>query len=143
MMLFFIILQFSLLLLMLLQDWFPFAPFNHIEAFDLSYRLIGSIINGSFVFIPLLITLINYHEETMSLAANISLVAFYFTLTIGTVFSWWVPYFLGGFKSQKQQVSQAQFFPNSAENIIPNTLHTILHLQIWSCLALSIYLLVN
>jgi len=35
------------------------------------------------------------------------------------------------------------FLPARGDNVVPNTLHVILHLQIWICFILSVYLLVK
>lgn len=142
----FIILQFSLLLFMLFHDWIPIPPFNDISALKLSdsdfYRLLGSIINGLTVLIPLTLTLI--YQPTIPLSIYVTIVLFYLLLTIGTIFSWWVPYIFGSSENHKLQFSKFKnthhFLPPRGNNIVPNTLHAILHLQVWICLTISIYL---
>lgn len=150
-MIFFIFLQCILLFLMLFHDWVPASPFNDIKALKTSesnfYRLLGSFINGITVLIPLIITLKYYQQPNFSLAAIITIVVFYLLLTIGTILSWWVPYFFGSSAKHKQHFNKFKnthyFLPTCGNNIIPNTLHVILHLQIWTCLAISIYFLID
>lgn len=105
MMLFFIILQFILFLYMILHDWISVPPFNDIEALKKVdsnfYRLLGSAINGITVLIPLIITAIYYQQANIPLFAITTIVAFYFFLTIGTILSWWTPYFFGSSQNHK------------------------------------------
>ena len=148
--LWFIALQFVLLLFMIFHDWIPVPPFNDISALKLSdstlYRVIGSAINGITVLIPLIITIAYYQQPFMPLSATITLVAFYTLLTIGTIFSWWTPYLFGSSPKHKQAFNKFNnthyFLPKRGDNVIPNTLHIVLHLQIWTCLIISIYLLI-
>lgn len=151
MMLFFVILQFILLLFMIFHDWIPVPPFNDIEAIKMAdsdfYRLLGSAINGLTVLIPLIITLIYYRQPTIPLSITITLVFFYLLLTIGTILSWWTPYFFGSSEKHKQAFGKFKnthhFLPKRGDNIIPNTLHIVLHLQVWTCLVISVCLLVG
>jgi hypothetical protein len=134
---------------MLFHDWIPVPPLNDIQAlkkYDSQfYRILGSAINGAVVFIPLMLTLIFHNEQSIALAPNIIIVIFYAILTVGTIFSWWVPYFFGSSQKLKHQFSKFKkthhFLPARKDHIVPNTLHVILHLQVWACLALSIYFL--
>lgn len=151
MVLFFIILQFILLFFMLFHDWVPIPPLNDVEALKVSdsdfYRFLGSVINGVIVLIPLIITLNYYHQPSISRFATITVTAFYLLLTVGTVLSWWAPYFFGSSQKHKQQFSKFNnthhFLPARGDNIVPNTLHVILHLQVWICLAIAIYFLLQ
>jgi len=137
MMLFFTFLQIILLFFMLFHDWIPIPPFNDVVALKEvngnAYRLFGSFINGVTVLVPLLITLTYYHQSHLPLSAAINIVAFYFFLTIGTILSWWVPYFFGSSQKHKNAFRKFRnthyFLPARADNVIPNTLHVILHLQ--------------
>lgn len=150
MMLFFIFLQTVLLIFMLFHDWIPIPPLNDVATLKKVdgnfYRLLGSLINGATVLIPLLITLY-YHQSSMPLSASVTIFAFYFFLTIGTILSWWVPYFFGSSQKHQEQFSKFKnthhFLPARGSNVIPNTLHVILHLQVWLCLMISIYFLMN
>lgn len=146
---FFIILQCILLIFMLFHDWVSVRPFNDIDALKQVdshfYRLLGSVINGTLVLIPLILTCIFFHREHIPYLAIFFVFAFYLLLTIGTIFSWWVPYIFGSSEAHKQQFIKFKnthyFLPERGDNIVPNTLHVILHLLVWACLAISIYFL--
>lgn len=149
MMTIFILLQIILLLFMLFHDWVSFPPLNDIKTLKIHdsnfSRLLGSLINGITVLFPLIICL-RYYEKNIFPQAEIKTVfTFYFLLTIGTILSWWVPYFFGSPKKHKEKFNKFKnthhFLPERGDNVIPNTLHVILHLQVWACLAISIYFL--
>lgn len=136
---------------MLFHDWIsvpPFPPFNNITALKAvdsnKHRLFGSIVNSIPVLIPLVLTL-HYYPSRMPASTAITIVAFYLALTIGTILSWWTPYFFGSSAQQKQRFSKFNdthhFLPALGDNVVPNTLHVILHLQVWLCLAFSVYFL--
>lgn len=147
MMTFFIVLQCILLFFMLFHDWIPAAPFNDIPTLKLSdsnfYRLLGSAINGTTVLIPLVLTLL--YREHLPFSINCTIAAFYLLIMLGTILSWWVPYFLGSSPKHKEQFSKFKdthhFLPARGDNVVPNTLHVVLHLQVWACLAISLYFL--
>ncbi len=147
---FFILLQFVLLIFMICHDWIPIPPFNDIEALKITngsmHRLLGSAINGATVLIPFIITIPYYRQQYMSLSDAVTVVSFYLPLTIGTILSWWTPYFFGSSQKHKQAFSKFKnthhFLPKRGDNVIPNTLHVLLHLQVWTCLAISTYLLI-
>ncbi|MBI5274723.1 MAG: hypothetical protein HY860_06710 [Chlamydiales bacterium] len=148
---FFIALQCVLLFFMLFHDWIPASPLNNIS--DLKkvdsnvYRLFGSTINGLTVLIPLIITGIYYHRSSIPLFAMTTVTTFYLIITIGTILSWWVPYFFGSSQKHKQAFNKFknthQFLPLRGDHVRPNTLHIILHLQVWACLGISIYFLMK
>jgi hypothetical protein len=135
---------------MLFHDWIPVSPFNDIEALQITdsnfYRLLGSSINGVTVLIPLIITITYYQQPFMPYFATITLIAFYGLLALGSIFSWWIPYLLGSSPEHKQAFRKFKnthcFLPKRGDNVVPNTLHIVLHLQIWACLIISIYFLI-
>jgi hypothetical protein len=147
----FITLQCTLLFFMLFHDWIPVPPLNDIPALKKQdtrfYRLLGSAINGALVLIPLILTLIYYHTSTIVWPANLIIVIIYCIQTAGTIMSWWVPYFFGSSQKLKTAFSKFKnthhFLPARKDHIVPNTLHVILHLQVWACLVLSLYFLVH
>ncbi len=146
---FFIVLQCLLLFFMLFHDWIPVPPFNDIEALKKvdsnRVRLRGSLINGTFVLVPLILTIIYRHH--LPLAAKLIILLFYAALTVGTILSWWVPYLFGSSEKHRQAFSKFQhthhFLPARGNHVVPNTLHVVLHLQVWLCFAISIYLLIH
>lgn len=143
----FILLQFLLLLFMVFHDWISIPPFNDIEALKTSdnhfYRILGSLINGLIVFFPLLITVKYYQMDSFPLSAINTICIFYFILSLGTILSWWVPYVFGSSTKHKEAFRKFEkthhFLPRRGDNVIPNTLHVVLHLQVWACFAMSIY----
>lgn len=143
----FITLQSILLFFMLFHDWIAFPPFNDVEKIKLSDKLIQAVINGVTVVIPLLITLLAYHRSYLSFSASINIFIFYFILSVGTILSWWIPYLFGSSQKHKQAFNKFKnthhFLPKRGDNVVPNTLHVVLHLQIWACLVISLYLLSN
>ena len=146
---FFIIVQCVLLFFMLFHDWISVSPLNDVATLKkrdgVSGMLRSSAINGFTVLVPLIVTLMYVRSAYTPLFALIILVIFYSTVTLGTILSWWVPYFLGSSKKHKQAFSKFKnthhFLPARGTNVIPNTLHVILHLQVWTCLGISVYLL--
>lgn len=136
---------------MLFHDWIPIKPFNDIEALKLEdttfYRLLGSIINGSVVLIPLILTLAYAHQPPIPFSIISIVFAFYLLLTIGTILSWWVPYVFGSSEKHKQHFHKFKnthhFLPIRGDNIVPNTLHVVLHLQVWMCLVISTFFLTS
>lgn len=147
----FIVLQVSLLFFMLFHDWISIPPFNDIAALQRAdsrfYRLLGSVINGAFVLIPLILTIEFYDAANNQITspANIIIFIFYFILTIGTILSWWVPYFFGSSKKHKAAFAKFSnthhFLAPREDHVVPNTLHVILHLQVWICWLIAIYFL--
>lgn len=140
----FILLQLILFFIMILHDWLPILPFNNVA--DLKKhdsnkkRFIGSLINGVAVLIPLILTLIYYPNYSASTVNTI--ICFYLLITVGTIVSWWIPYIFGSSKSHKEAFLKFQnthhFLPKIKDHVVPNTLHVILHLFVWSCLAIAI-----
>lgn len=91
----FIILQIILLPQMALHDWVHLPPLTDIRELEKHStkkgRLINSIIFAFLIIIPLGLTY--YCQPDFSFLAKITIFNFYFLLTIGTIFSWWLPYF--------------------------------------------------
>lgn len=147
---FFIALQLILLFYMLFHDWIPLAPFNDIPTLKKTdsnaRRLLGSAINGVMVLIPLIITWIYFSEPRIPLAASIIVVLFYAVITFGTIISWWIPYYYGSSKSQKERFSKFKnthhFLPPRGDHVVPNTLHVVLHVLVWVSLLLALYFLI-
>lgn len=145
---FFIWLQFCLLFFMLFHDWIPVPPFNDIIALkkiDGNMRcLYGSLINGGGVLIPLWLTL-SYASVKIPSSTIMTIFFFYLVLTVGTICSWWIPYLFGSSAKHKQLFSKFSnthhFLPKRGDNVVPNTLHIVLHIQVWVCLLISTYLL--
>ena len=142
----FIILQSILLLFMLLHDLIKVPPFNDIDALratdSTSWLIFSTIVNSFCVAIPLYLTLQLFFQSAFS-CARLIIVCFYALLTFGTICSWWMPYILGSSASHKMHFHKFKnthhFLPARGNNVVPNSLHVVLHLLVWSCCALSIY----
>lgn len=143
----FLLLQVMLLLFMTLHDWIHLPPLTDIRAIEKYSTKRGRLINSSIffflVFIPLFLTW--YYAPCFPFWVLFSIVNFYGWLSLGTILSWWIPYLFGGYTNNHKQsfVEYEQthhFLPSIRDHVIPNTLHVILHVQIWVCLAISLYL---
>lgn len=145
---FFLIVQCVLFLFMTLHDWVDFPPFTNLselkKAHSFRFRLIGSLINGGLVLIPLIVTFI-YLSSPLPLWARLLFTTIYGLITFGTITAWWMPYFGGGYWIHGNQAGFEEyrnthsFLPKRGDNVVPNTLHVILHIQVWICFGLSVY----
>lgn len=146
--LFFFVIQCILLLFMALHDWIDIPPFTDLpalrKAHSFKFRFIGSLINATLVLVPLIITFC-YLTSSPPFWAQLLFATIYGLLTIGTITAWWVPYFGGGYLVHGNKAGFEEyrnthtFLPAIKNNVIPNTLHVILHIQIWICFGLSLY----
>lgn len=135
----FIILQTILLPIMALHDWIHLPPLTNIRELEKHSTVKGRFINSTIffflIFIPLLLTIV--YQPDYSFFVRISIFNFYFFLSVGTIFSWWVPYFFGSSEQHKKDFEEYKkthhFLPARGDNVIPNTFHVLLHLLIWSC----------
>lgn len=146
----FIAIQLLLFFFMIFHDWIDFPPFTDLaalrQAHSFKERLFGSLINGILVFIPLVIAMI-YRDSLLPFWAGIISVSIYGLITFGTIAAWWIPYFGGGYlihgnKAGFEEYRKTHsFLPKRGDHVTPNTLHVLLHVQVWICLGISIYLL--
>ncbi|HSX26863.1 MAG TPA: hypothetical protein VLE89_07665 [Chlamydiales bacterium] len=144
---FFIAIQVVLFFFMILHDWIDLPPFTDLEALKkahtFKFRLIGSVVNGALVLIPLAIVFF----FPLTLWARLVFVGLYGLMTFGTITAWWIPYFGGGYLLQGNKAGFEEyrnthsFLPPRGDNVVPNTLHVLLHLQVWICFGISLYLL--
>jgi hypothetical protein len=149
---FFLTIQCVLLFFMALHDWADIPPFTNLAALrrahSVKFRLIGSIVNAGLGLLPLLITW-GYLTSLLPLWARILFVVIYGFITFGTITAWWIPYFGGGYwihgnKAGFEEYRDTHtFLPRRGDNVTPNTLHVVLHLQVWICFALSVYWLLH
>ncbi len=133
---------------MAFHDWVDILPFTNLaalrKAHSFKFRLMGSVINGGLVLIPLLVSLF-YTASLLPFWARILFALIYGLITIGTITAWWIPYFGGGYwihgnkAGFEEYRNTHSFLPPRGDNIVPNTLHVILHLQVWICFGLSVY----
>ncbi len=86
-----------------------------------------------------------YLASPLPLWARLLFVSIYGLITFGTITAWWIPYFGGGYwiHGNKAGFEEYQdthsFLPPRGNNVVPNTLHVILHIQVWICFGLSLY----
>jgi hypothetical protein len=145
----FIALQSSLLLIMALHDWIEIKPLTDIRALEQHHtfqgRLLASTIYAILVLIPLTLTL--WYQPTIPVSALWCITSIYGLLTIGTIASWWIPYLLGSSEKHKADFAEYRnthaFLPARGDNVIPNTLHCVMHLQVWLCFTIGLYLLMQ
>lgn len=146
----FIFLQVILFFFMAFHDWVHLPPLTDIRALEKNStfkgRVITSTIFAIIVLIPLFLTW--FYQPDFPLWVLVSIVLDYGFLTLGTIFSWWAPYFFGSFSQEhKAAFTQYQnthhFLPPIGDNVIPNTFHVLLHFQIWVCFGIAIYLLLS
>ena len=146
---FFIILQIILAFFLAFHDWLDLPPLTDIKALEKYHtkkeRLLSSCINTILVLIPSLMTI--QSRGHFSLRGIAFIVISYLLLTIGTICAWWIPYIFGSSQEHKQGFVEYKnthtFLPARGDNVVPNTLHIIMHLFIWSCLGIAIYYLLS
>ena len=139
---FFVLIQSSLAMIMLLHDWVHVPPLTDIKALKNNHplwaRVVTTVVNSMTVLVPLAITLRFFGTEAMPLWAVRTIFWCYLGLTIGTIASWWVPYIFGSSAAHKkgfaEYASTHRFLPARGDNVVPNTLHVILHAHVWLCL---------
>lgn len=145
---FFFLVQSSLAVIMLLHDWVQLPPLTDIRALkhnhSLGVRLITTVINSMTVLVPLGITLWFFGASVVPLWAVRIIFWCYLGLTCGTIASWWIPYLFGSSAVHRAGFAEYQgthcFLPVRGNNVVPNTLHVILHVHVWLCFLLALYL---
>lgn len=143
----FVILESILLLFMLFHDLIKVPPFNDVDAIrkedSVGELVFSTVINTFFVATPLYLTLQYFFKAIIPSWVLLINLIFYTILTIGAICSWWIPYIFGSSASHKMHFYKFKnthhFLPARGDNVVPNSLHVVLHLLIWSCCALSIY----
>ncbi|MFI0435964.1 MAG: hypothetical protein ACH350_09645 [Parachlamydiaceae bacterium] len=145
---FFITIQCILFFFMAFHDWVDIPPFTNLaalkKAHSLKSRLIGSFVNATLVFIPLIVAFL-YLASPLPLWAHLLFVGVYGLITFGTITAWWIPYLGGGYWVHGNKAGFEEYqnthslLPTIGDNVVPNTLHVILHIQVWICFGLSLY----
>ena len=143
----FLFLQCILFVFMFLHDWVDIFPLNDIKALrnNHSYKIliIQTIINVLVILYPLLLTYI-YADYGYPYWVTIAFVCCYGFLTLGTIMTWWVPYLFGSSIQYKagfvEYKNTHHCLPARGDNVIPNTLHVVLHILVWACFAISLYI---
>ncbi|MBX7067442.1 MAG: hypothetical protein K1X28_09440 [Parachlamydiales bacterium] len=148
----FLIIQSILFFFMALHDWVDIPPLTNLKALkkahSFKFRLIGSLINSVLVLIPLIVTW-SYIDSPLPLWSRILFTVIYGFITFGTITAWWIPYFGGGYLIHGNKAGFEEyrdthsFLPRRGGNVVPNTLHVILHIQVWICFGISVYWLLT
>ena len=147
---FFIALQIILLFFMTFHDWVHLPPLTDIREMEKHSTNMGRLVNSTIffflIFIPLFLTW-NF-QPNFPFWVPIAITNFYGWLSLGTILSWWIPYFFGSYSEQHKKIFKEyekthHFLPAIRDNVVPNTFHVILHLQIWVCFGISLYFLVK
>jgi hypothetical protein len=141
----FIFVQLLILFTEILDDWIPMYPLNDLNSLHSSHNKIGilisTIINSLFVAIPLGLSV--WYGVSAPLNIKKSIMYFYLGVSLGVIISWWVPYFVGSWPAHKKKFEifkkTHQLLPPRGDNVVPNTLHILLHILIWTSLGLSFY----
>ncbi len=143
---YFIVLQAILLFFITFHDWVHLPPLLDMREMEKHSTKKGRAINSFifFLFIAVPLSLTWVYQPNYPFWVKIVLVSVYGVLTTGTVMSWWVPYFFGSSDEHKKNYIEYEnthhFLPPLGNNIVPNTFHVILHLQIWTCFIISLSL---
>jgi hypothetical protein len=132
---------------MTFHDWVHLPPLTDIRAMEKHStkkgRFINSLIFALIVLYPLYLTY--FYRNNYTSGILLPIVFTYGLLTLGTIFSWWIPYFFGSYSvAHKEAFAEYQnthhFLPPIGDNVIPNTFHVMLHLLIWTCFGIALYL---
>lgn len=146
----FIVLQIVLLFFMTFHDWVHLPPLTDIRELEKHSTFVGRLINSTLlfflIFIPLFLTW--YYQNSFPQWTLIIIALFYGLLSLGTILTWWIPYFFGSYSEEHKQgfvgyKNTHHFLPAIGDHVIPNTFHVLLHLQIWTCFGIVLYLLIS
>lgn len=93
---------------MTFHDWVHLPPLTNIREMEKystrTGRLINSLLFFFIIFIPLVLT--KYYQPSYPFWALVSIASFYGLLTIGTITSWWIPYFFGSYTEEFKEGSK-------------------------------------
>ncbi|MBS4220984.1 hypothetical protein KHA96_22070 [Bacillus sp. FJAT-49711] len=139
---------FFVFLFMLLHDWVPLDPFNDVHAVSaetsIGRLIITSLINTGQMLV-IMVILLSYMGKKYPIWAQLWLIIHQSCIFIGAMLSWWIPYFFGIGAADKvgrytKMFGNTHSFLPVRNGIVPNTIHTIFHLTLFLCIALTIYL---
>ena len=144
----YIFLQSVLFFLITFHDWIHVPPLTNINDIDQHTskkgKIINTLVNAIAVLIPLALT-VRLYVTKMSKGFLLIIALMYALLTLGTIVSWWLPYFFGIPKKLNEMNKRYfknthHFLPSIGNNATPNTFHVLMHSCIWSALGMALFL---
>lgn len=137
-----------ILLFMILHDWVPLGSLNDVQAIseDRSFKeLLVVTLVGVFQIILLMGLVIIFMGKRYPIWIKLWLVIHQTCIFAGALWAWWIPYFFGIGAEERVERYELMFgnthtFLPEMHGIAPNTIHTIFHLTLLTCIILSIYI---
>lgn len=137
-----------ILLFMLVQDLVPLGTLNDIKAIasvqSFNETIIVTMI-GVVQIVVLMGGVLFFIGKRYPVLIKAWLIIHPSCILLGAIKSWWIPYFLGIGAEEKIERYNLIFGNTHAflpvmNGIVPNTLHTIFHLILLSCIILTFYI---
>lgn len=133
---------------MLVHDWVPLGPLNDVEAIrqDSTFQelFFVTLINAGQILLFIVLLLI-FMGKRYPIWVKLWLVIHQSCIFAGALWAWWIPYFFGIGAAERVERYELMFgnthtFLPEMHGIAPNTIHTIFHLTLLTCIILSIYI---
>lgn len=136
---------------MLVQDWVPLGPLNDIEAIaaeNTTSELIVVTLIGVVQILILIGLIFLFVGKKYPIWAKLWLIIHPSSIFAGAHMSWWVPYFFGIGVEEKVERYEIMFGDTHAflpvmNGIVPNTLHSLFHAMLLTCIILTVYISVT
>lgn len=137
-----------ILLFMIVQDLIPLGPLNDVQAIaknrSFSELLMVTMI-GTVQFLLLTGGLIYFMGKRYALWVKLWLFIHQVCIFAGALIAWWIPYLFGIGAEQRvekynQMFGDTHTFLPVMNGIVPNTLHTIFHIVLLTCIILTTYI---
>lgn len=144
-----LLLGFSLILLfMIVQDSVPLGLLNDVQAIaeDRSFNeLLVVTLIGVMQILLLMALVLVFIGKKYPIWIKLWLIIHQVFIFTGALLDWWIPYFFGFGADERADRYHSMFgnthsFLPELNGIIPNTLHTIFHLILFTCIVLTIYI---
>lgn len=135
-------------LFMLLHDWIQIGSLNDVQAVK-SDGTMGELITVTFInagqILLLLVVTLLFVGKTYPLLIKLWLVIHQTSIFAGAVWAWWIPYLFGYGAEERIQRYEDMFgnthsFLPVMNGIVPNTIHTLFHITLLTCIILTIYI---
>jgi hypothetical protein len=133
---------------MIVQDWIPLGALNDVEAIAATQstsELITTTLIGVIQILLLLGGVLFFIGKKYPVWAKIWLIIHPACIFIGALVAWWIPYLFGvGAEARVDRYNvifgNTHAFLPVINGIVPNTLHTLFHLILFTCIVLTIYI---